>query len=255
MNILILNGSRRNGHTAQLAEDLASEVTRLSPGTVARVTLAETPLDFCISCHRCFNAHESVCKDASVMAGINDAIAAADVLFIATPVYAMQLSARLKNWLDHCAYFVHRPRHFHKRAVIVTTTAGAGTGNVVRYLKQLLPMWGITSVYALPCTLFADHYEKTPAIARKIQTLAAKLAEDHQARHFRCPSYYHISLHAMFRALNHHYAPEHYERLYWEQTGLLNTVYAGPSRLGLLKRAYGILLFSLLKKSLAGKVV
>lgn len=231
MDILIINGSRKNGNTCQLAWELADTIQASSPGQRRILELSTMDMGFCLSCHQCFSRNEGVCPDAEPCRIILSAIEEADLIMIASPVYAMQVSGLVKNWLDHFAFVIHRPRFFRKRAVIVTTTAGAGTGNVLRYLKQVLPMWGMTTVYTLQATLFGERYQSDPKLKNTIARLGARIISEHNGKQFHRPSLYHLSMHTAFRVLNHLYAPDHVERMYWERTGLTDPVYPGPSHL------------------------
>ena len=59
----------------------------------------------------------------------------ADGIIVASPVYAMNVTALLKNFLDHTAYFYHRPEFFTKKALVVVSTAGAGQKDVAKYIE------------------------------------------------------------------------------------------------------------------------
>ncbi|SCK04757.1 azoreductase [uncultured Clostridium sp.] len=74
----------------------------------------------------------------------------ADSLIITLPVYSMQLSGLLKNFIDHMSYNFHRPRFYNKKALIITTTAGAGHNDTAKYIKSVMYYWGMNYVMTLP---------------------------------------------------------------------------------------------------------
>lgn len=253
MKILIINGSRKNGNTLQLANALVDSIRRNEPASLEVIHLSDLNMGFCSSCHGCFKSSEEICKDAAAVRAPRDAMDLADLTIVATPVYALQVSGLVKNWLDHFAYIMHRPRYYDKRAVIVTTTAGAGTGSVVKYIRQLLPMWGVNTVYPLTATLFAEDLMIDRKLQGRISFLADTIVNDFRGRKYRRPSFYHLSIHTVFRVMNHLYSPGYVERLYWESNGLKDPVYPGPSKLGALKSIYGKFLFRTMYRSLAKK--
>lgn len=255
MNILLINGSRKNGNTHQLATAVIQAIQGLDPSEVRTVHLADLKMGFCGSCHACFSQSEAVCKDREAVMPLLDSILKADLLIVCSPVYVMQISALVKNWIDHFAFMVHRPRLFDKRALIVTTTAGAGTKQVVRYLRSVLPMWGINSVYSLSETLFSEKLSFSESLNRRIESVSRQIVSDHQKGVHRPPSYYHLSMHTAFRVMNHLYPDTHYERIYWKQNNLLQPHYPGPSRLSPLQRVYVGLLFVLMRSALSKKTM
>lgn len=74
----------------------------------------------------------------------------ADSLIITLPVYSMQLSGFLKNFIDHMSYNFHRPRFYNKKVLIITTTAGAGHNDTAKYIKSVMYYWGMNYVMTLP---------------------------------------------------------------------------------------------------------
>ncbi|WP_409069976.1 hypothetical protein ACFLKB_12625 [Clostridium sp. FAM 1755] len=48
----------------------------------------------------------------------------------------MQITGLLKNSIDHMSYNFHRPRFFTKKALVITTTAGAGHKDVANNIKR-----------------------------------------------------------------------------------------------------------------------
>ncbi|MEG1158129.1 MAG: flavodoxin family protein [Christensenellaceae bacterium] len=108
---------------------------------------------FCKGCFSCFSNGEQTCPHYELMNPIVRAMECCDVIVMTSPVYSLDMSGQMKAFVDHLSYqyMPHRPnKHlFTKKAVIVATTAGAGTKRVVKSLKTDLNYWGISTVYSL----------------------------------------------------------------------------------------------------------
>ena len=60
--------------------------------------------DFCIGCNTCFFEDEAHCPHADRMQPIAEAMDAADLIILASPLYTMGMSGSMKNLMDHFAY-------------------------------------------------------------------------------------------------------------------------------------------------------
>lgn len=75
---------------------------------------------------------------------------AAEAFIITTPVYSMQVSGTLKNFIDHMSYNFHRPKFYNKKVLIITTTAGAGHTSTAKYIKKVMSYWNVNYIQTLP---------------------------------------------------------------------------------------------------------
>lgn len=99
MNVLILMGSPRlNGNTAELCKPFTEEL-RANGATVRYVTLADKDIKPCKGCYACqevSGAYGCCQKDDMPI----EDILWADVIVLATPIYAWYCAAPMKNVLD-----------------------------------------------------------------------------------------------------------------------------------------------------------
>lgn len=95
------------------------------------VFLSDYNLKFCQGCCRCFDDGEDFCplKDDRNM--LLEKIEHSGGVIFATPSYAYQVSARMKNFLDRIAFIFHRPRFFGK-AFTAIVTQGVPAGDKIR---------------------------------------------------------------------------------------------------------------------------
>ena len=101
MNVLILMGSpRRISNTAELCKPLMDELTTQG-ATVRYVTLSDKNIQPCLGCYTCQNVSgEYGCVQKDDMFPLVDDIQWADLILLATPIYAWYCTASMKNVLD-----------------------------------------------------------------------------------------------------------------------------------------------------------
>ncbi|MDO4479272.1 MAG: NAD(P)H-dependent oxidoreductase [Lachnospiraceae bacterium] len=197
MKIVIIHGQAHEGTTCLTARKLAEK-------TLAKVGAATNdsdhirefflPRDFnepCRGCMTCFNKDLSSCPHYEKLQPIADAMLAADLIILASPVYVYHATGQMMSLLDHFAtwWMVHRPRKemADKQAVVISTAAGGGMKNTCRDMADSLEMWGVRKVYRLGLGVQTADPKAIPVrikagIEKKTERLAAKLAAGHGAR-------------------------------------------------------------------------
>jgi multimeric flavodoxin WrbA len=186
MKITVLHGNARKGSTWHLTDLLKQELSKKSELEVTEFTLPRDMPHFCNGCFSCFMNGEHTCPHAASVQPIAKALLDADVIILASSVYAMDATGQMKAMLDHLCYMwmSHRPdpRMFNKIGVTVVTTAGAGLKHTTKTLNSSLKFWGVKRTYAfrgaVSAMRFSDVPEKKLARARKdIEKLASKIAK------------------------------------------------------------------------------
>ena len=101
MNVLILMGSPRlRGNTAELCKPFIEQL-REDGNEVRYVTLATKTIHPCAGCYACQQVSgEYGCVKQDDMYGIVKDIRWADLIVLATPIYAWYCAAPMKNFLD-----------------------------------------------------------------------------------------------------------------------------------------------------------
>lgn len=101
MNVLILMGSPRlNGNTAELCKPFMQVMTE-SGAAVEYVTLSDKCIKPCQGCYACQNVSgEYGCVLKDDMQDIVERIQWADLIVLATPIYAWYCTASMKSLLD-----------------------------------------------------------------------------------------------------------------------------------------------------------
>ena len=138
--VVAINGSSKNANTQKLLVELA-EILKSYQVQVTILNLGDYQIEDCIGCELCIRK-TSVCfqKDDSQI--ILNQLLAADGVILASPVYLMQVTGKLKSLIDKTASWVHRPPMVGKPVLLAATTAGAGIKEVQKYLEQVAIQWG-----------------------------------------------------------------------------------------------------------------
>ena len=114
---------------------------------------------------------------------------AADLLIFTIPTYCMMLSSALKAFFDLLLtnWMMHRPvkEMFSKRAVVISTAAGAGAGKTTKLIADNLMNWGIPEVTRYGIAVNAMNWEMVPEkiktrIEKDTDRIAAKIQRKKQ---------------------------------------------------------------------------
>jgi len=142
MKVLVIMGSPRKGNTYRAVRKI-EEVMR-SKGDVEfeYLMLKDVNLSQCCGCFSCFEKGEEHCPFKDDAPLIEQKMHDADGVIFATPVYGMGVSALMKNFIDRLSYIFHRPRFFHKKALLLSTTGATGLKDILDYMQLVASVWG-----------------------------------------------------------------------------------------------------------------
>ena len=109
MKVCILEGSpRKNGNTAALLEPFCEEL-RQGGAEIERLFLHDLKLESCTACRECQRDWERFgCSREDDMQGVFDALLAADLIVIATPIYSWYCTPPVKIVLDRMMYGMNK---------------------------------------------------------------------------------------------------------------------------------------------------
>ena len=230
MKVVVLHGSPRKGNTDAVVNRVKAFMMQQVQVDFIDFYLPKDAPVFCHGCFTCFEQGEDACPNAQYIQPIARAIEDADGLIIAAPIYVMQIPGAVKAFLDHMAYryLNHRPRYFKLKAMIITTTAGAGNPNAHRYLKQNLSFWGIRKIIKLGIAFQAASFDDMAAKRRqKAEALIERRARQwvdllKDEKTDKRTSFLSVIMFHISRSLMHMMPEGHADRSYWEQQGWMN---------------------------------
>lgn len=178
MNIVLIHGQNHTGSSCHIGRLLAQQ---FAGSHLEEFFLPRDAEHFCLGCCRCIEADEN-CPFYAEKQRIMQAAERADLLIFTTPTYCMRASAPMKAFIDltFTYWMPHRPRAcmFTKKAVVISTAAGAGAGSAVKDIATALFYWGVPWVKRYGTAVQAMNWETVAAAKKeKIQKDMAKLAK------------------------------------------------------------------------------
>lgn len=186
MKTVIIHGQSHKGSTYHTARLLADKLG----GEVTEFFLPRDFGEFCTGCTRCFEVGEEKCPHFAKLSPITEAIDAADVIILASPVYVFHATGAMKAFLDHYGWrwMVHSPEEsmFTKQGVCISTAAGMGTGSANKDMADSLFFWGVARIYKLGFGVAASDWQGISDKKRKaIEKAAERTAQKIKSRHGR----------------------------------------------------------------------
>ena len=181
MKTVIINGQNHKGSTYNIGIMLAEKLAR--DDEITEFFLPRDLNHFCLGCYSCMK-DITLCPYYDEKKIIADAMEEAELLIFTSPNYCMLPSAPLKAFIDlfYQYWIPHRPQAnmFKKKAVVISTTAGMGAGNVCSQLKRTLAYWGVPYIkkysVAVQATGWKDvSQKKKDKIEKDITALAKRV--------------------------------------------------------------------------------
>lgn len=179
MKIVMLNGQNHRGSSYHIGRAV---IDRIEGEKEVTEFFFPKDLDhFCLGCYRCIE-DAAACPFYEEKKVILDAIDGADLLVVTTPTYCMHVSAPLKAFIDLTfdLWMSHRPMAsmFTKRALIVSTAAGTGTGSAMKDVQDALVYMGVPKIVKYGLSVQAMNWEGVDRKKKaKIEKDAARIAK------------------------------------------------------------------------------
>lgn len=228
MKVCIINGSPRKGNTYNATLIFKEELQKNGDVEFVEIFLPKDMPHFCSGCFNCFEKGEDKCPHAQYIQPIAEAMREADGIIITSPVYVLAENGQVKALLDHFGYMYipHRPREemFSKVAMVISTTAGAGTGNAIKTISRSLGYWGVRRIYKCGLAMFAISWD---AMKRKKQNKfndilvkkAKKFYKVMKKRKNISPRIFTKILFTAMKIMISKYPDDNPDKIYWKQKG------------------------------------
>lgn len=150
MKLLAIIGSPRKGNTYRLVQKVEGIMRgSVNDMEIEYLFLKDEDLGLCRGCFVCISHGEERCPIKDGRAELVAKMSAADGIILATPSYAQNVTALMKNFIDRLSYLCHRPCFFDKQFLLVTTSCGGGLKETLEYVEKIVRSWGATSVRTL----------------------------------------------------------------------------------------------------------
>lgn len=238
MKCLVIHGSPRRGNTWDVLKITENEMKKHGSFEFEEIELAKERIPTCIGCFNCIFKDENMCPHKDKIQEIVNKIQQSDALILTSPVYSMQVSGLLKNFIDHMSYNFHRPRFFNKKVLIITTTAGAGHKDAANYLKSVMNYWGINYTLTIPIAYRAmELSDKNKEIVIKNAT---KFASEINSGKLHQPNIKSILMYNLWKGMSlEGKVVESADYKYWNNPKLQNTIFYPGIPIGIIKKCFG----------------
>ena len=179
MKIVTLNGQNHKGSTYHIGRAVAEKIE--GENEITEFFFPKDLPHFCMGCYRCIE-DVTACPYYSEKKVILDAVDAADILILTTPTYCMHVSAPLKSFIDLTfdLWMAHRPMEsmFLKKAVVISTSAGASTKSALKDVQDALFYMGVPKIVKYGLAVQAMNWTQVPEKKKaKIEKDAAAIAK------------------------------------------------------------------------------
>ena len=185
MKITVITGTEVKGCTYHIKEAFL-EVLREGSSLTEFVLPRDLP-HFCTGCKTCFVKGEELCPHAACVQPIWDAILAADLIVLASPVYALRAPGQMKALLPLCP-LDGAPAGCSGKGSDLTNAIGPVQRQAQKDMATSLLWLGVSDVKKLGIALVEDAFwtklspQKRQAIHSKVQKLAARYKANTPAR-------------------------------------------------------------------------
>ncbi|MBQ6100176.1 MAG: NAD(P)H-dependent oxidoreductase [Methanobrevibacter sp.] len=240
MKYVIINGSPRKKNTWMMVKQAQKNID----GEFEEIHLFEEDIPFCKGCYNCIMHGEQYCPHKNQIQPIVDKLKDCDGIIIACPVYALNVTALLKNFLDHTAYIYHRPEFFTKKALIMVSTAGAGDKKVAKYLDETLRHWGVNKVYKVNMACGGKDELET----EDIDKTSRKFNDDVKSKKLHSPKFNDVIFYNVWRAMAKREDGIPADIEFWHETGLVEYDFSPDIKLGIIKKIFAKIMFKFFKK-------
>lgn len=240
MKYLVINGSPREKNTWKIVKQAQKSIE----GDFEEIHLIAENIPICIGCMNCVLDGEENCPHYNKIHPLIEKIRQCDGLIITSPVYAMNVSSLLKNFIDHTAYLYHRPEFFTKKALVVVSTAGAGQKKVAKYIDETLRHWGFNKVYKITYACGGKESLET----KDIDKTAKKFSQDVKSCKLHSPKFKDVLFFSLWKSLAVSNNPIKSDKKYWFDSGLINYDFAPEVKLNPIKKVFSKLMYFIFKK-------
>lgn len=135
--LAIIASPRKEGNTLAVIEQIEKTLKSLGQVEMEYLFLSEVNLEPCKGCSTCLLKGNSYCPVKDQRQEVEEKILSWDAVIFASPVYAMNMTALMKNFMDRFAFTMHRPRFFKQKTMIVALTGAVGLKETITSISQL----------------------------------------------------------------------------------------------------------------------
>lgn len=233
-------GSARKKTTYQAIQEFEKNLKQYGEFDFEYVFLSEYHLEFCQGCKLCFDKGEEFCPLKDDRNVLIEKMEHSDGVIFATPNYAFQISARMKNFFDRFAYILHRPRFFGKTFTAIVTQGIFGGNDILKYLEGMGANFGF---YVTKGSCVSTLEPMTELQQKKLKLEIKKSSEKFYKRLIKstpaAPSLVRLMLFRITRTSIRYIDVRYFDYYYYKDKGWFDSDYYHETTLGPIKKFMG----------------
>lgn len=235
-------GSARKKATYYAVQQFENNLKRYGEIDFAYVYLSDYNLNFCLGCCQCFDKGEAFCPLKDDRDVLLKKMELSDGVIFASPSYAYQISARMKNFLDRFAFIFHRPRFFGKTFTAIVTQGIPVGDNIRKYLEDSGANLGfeVTSGCCI-WTLDPMSESQRNKLEQKVKKCSERFYQKLLSNTRPVPSFFRLMLFRTTRSGLQCSDAKYYDYNYYKEKGWFKSDYYYETSLGPLKKLAGYL--------------
>jgi multimeric flavodoxin WrbA len=238
--ILAIIGSARKKATFGAVQELEQNLKKWNEIIVEYAFLHDYDLKFCQGCLNCLDYGEDKCPLQDDRDQLLEKMENADGVILASPNYAFQVSARMKNFLDRFAYFYHRPYFFGKTFTAIITQGVFGGNKIRKYLESMGQNFGFNVVKGTAIkTSDPMTAKQEQKLKKKIYKTAKRFNKQLSRSKNATPSLYRLMMFRMSRNFIKNLDPKYKDHQYFKKEGWFESDYYYRTNLGPIKTIIG----------------
>jgi len=232
-------GTQSKKATYTAVQEFEKELKQYGEVDFEYVFLSDYHLEFCRGCKLCFVRGEEYCPLKDDRDVLLEKIESSDGIILATPNYAFQVSARMKNFLDRLAFIDHRPRFFNKTCTAIVVQGFYGGGDILKYLSFAAGNMGFRFTRGC-CATTLDPITglQRERLDRKISRASAGFYKE-LMRPTPAPSLFKLALFRFGRTFVRSVDHENKDYRHYKEQGWFESDYYHDTSLGPLKKLAG----------------
>ena len=241
MKVTAFIGSARKKHTYNTSELFLKKLQELGDIEYEIVRLSDYNLQTCKGCKLCMDKGEEHCPLKDDRDLLIQKMIESDGVIFSSPVYAFQVSASMKNFLDRLAFYFHRPYFFGKTFTSIVAQGTYGGKNTVNYLNFVGNGLGFNVVkgsYIVSLEPLTEKGQKK--IEKSIDKLSKKFYSKLITKKQPSPSLFKLMVFRMSRTGIKGMLDENYRDYnFYRENGWFETNYYYPVKLNIVKKIAG----------------
>jgi multimeric flavodoxin WrbA len=182
MKVLAIIGSPKKGNSYRITQQVEDRLKSYSisdeDGKVDLVFdylfLKESNLEMCKGCFGCIPRGEDKCPLKDSRGDIEKRILDSDGIILVSPVYSMNVTWLMKNFMDRFAYTLHRPIFVNQKLMLLVTAGEVGLKETLNSLSNTLGGIDLVAKLAVKTPPFKYRPKYEESIARDVEKASKK---------------------------------------------------------------------------------